>query len=170
MNNFTNGFRDLGLAICCLRVNNLQSNVPSLEWMKTSQKFVNCSCRKVFERDTTCGSWSSTQRILSVELRMKGVASKIVDRSLTEDQKESLLNACRELNEYLEVDLDSFSKAITHEESWCNRNEAAVKSMQEFNLTIPRPKVRQVKSNVKMSLICFINAKGIVSTEFVVPS
>jgi len=64
-------------------------------------------------------SWSSCQRILSEELQMKRVAAKFVPRVLTADQKQSRVDACRELTEHLEIDPDLFPKVITGDESWC---------------------------------------------------
>lgn len=53
-------------------------------------------------------SWSSFQRILSDEWGMKRVAAKIVPRLLMGGRKQSGMDACRELNEQLEVDPDVF--------------------------------------------------------------
>ncbi|XP_029639502.1 uncharacterized protein LOC115214445 [Octopus sinensis] len=117
-------------------------------------------------------SWSSCQRILSDELRMKRVATKSVLRFLTDDQKQSRLNACRELKDQLEFDPDLFPKVITGDESWCygNSPETKQQSSQWKHSMSPCPKTaRQVKSSVKTMLICFIDVKGIVHTEFVLP-
>ncbi|XP_068250336.1 protein GVQW3-like [Palaemon carinicauda] len=64
-------------------------------------------------------SWSSCQRILNDELEIKRVAAKMVPRLLMDGQKQSRMDACRELKEHLEVDPDLFSKVITGDESWC---------------------------------------------------
>ena len=56
-------------------------------------------------------SWSSCQRILSEELQMKRVAAKFAPHVFTVDQKQSRVDACRELKEHLEIDPDLFSKA-----------------------------------------------------------
>ncbi|XP_029643296.1 uncharacterized protein LOC115217685 [Octopus sinensis] len=45
--------------------------------------------------DMTGVSWSSCQRILSDELRMKRVTAKFVPRLVMEDQTQSRLNTCR---------------------------------------------------------------------------
>ena len=115
-------------------------------------------------------SWSSCQRILNEELGMKRVAAKMVPRLLTDGQKQSRMDACRELKEQLEVDPDLFSKVITGDESWCYGYdpESKQQSSQWKHPTSPRPKkARQVKSSVKTMLICFFDVKGIVHKEFV---
>jgi hypothetical protein len=64
-------------------------------------------------------SWSSCQWILSEELQMKRGAAKFVPHVLTVDQKQSRVDAFRELKEHFEIDPDLFSKVITGDESWC---------------------------------------------------
>jgi len=85
-------------------------------------------CELIFEdRRTTTDdlidlsgvSWSSCQWILSEELQMKRVAAKFVPHVLTADQKQSRVDACRELKEHLEIDPNLFLKVITGDESWC---------------------------------------------------
>jgi hypothetical protein len=50
---------------------------------------------------------------------MKRVAAKFVPHVLTAHQKQSRVDARRELTEHLEIDPDLFSKVITGDESWC---------------------------------------------------
>jgi len=50
---------------------------------------------------------------------MKRVAAKLVPHVLTADQKQSQVDAWRDLKEHLEIDPDLFSKVITGDESWC---------------------------------------------------
>jgi hypothetical protein len=77
-------------------------------------------CRKINDLVDLSGvSWTSCQWILSEELQMKRVAAKFVPHVLTADQKQSRVDACRELKEYLEIEPDLFSKVITGDESWC---------------------------------------------------
>ncbi|KAK3889822.1 hypothetical protein Pcinc_006190 [Petrolisthes cinctipes] len=82
------------------------------------------------------------------------------------------MNTCRELKEHFDVDPDLFLKVITGDESWCYGYDLETKpqSSQWKYPMLPRLKrTRQVKSNVKMMLICFFNVKGIVHEEFVLP-
>ncbi|XP_036362076.1 uncharacterized protein LOC118764914 [Octopus sinensis] len=100
---------------------------------------------------------------------MKRVAAKFVLRLFTGDQKQSHLSVCREQEEQSEVDLDIFMKVITGDENCCHGYNPEMKqqSSQWKHLMSPRPqKERQVKSNAKTILVCFINVKGIVRIEF----
>jgi hypothetical protein len=80
------------------------------------------------------------------------------------------VDACRELKKHLEFDPDLFSKVITHDESWCYayNPETMQQSSEWKSLNSPRPKKAQrVKSNVKIMLISFFDANGIVHSEFI---
>lgn len=57
-------------------------------------------------------SWSSWQRILIEESGMRRAAAKTVPRLLTGGQKQSRMDACREMKEQLGVE-DRISKIIT---------------------------------------------------------
>jgi len=61
----------------------------------------------------TGDSWSSCQRILTVGLHMKRVAAKFVPGLLSEDQRASRLDVCREMKDQLKTDPDFLSKIIT---------------------------------------------------------
>ena len=58
-------------------------------------------------------SWSSGQRILTEELHMKRVAAKFVPRLLSEDQRASRLDVCREMKDQLKTDPHFLSKIVT---------------------------------------------------------
>jgi hypothetical protein len=87
-------------------------------------------------------SFSSCQRILSQELQMKKVVAKFVPHVLTADQKQSQVDACRELKEHLEIDPDLFSKVITGDESRCYAYDPETKqqSRECKSSNSPRPK------------------------------
>lgn len=82
------------------------------------------------------------------------------------------------MKEELEVDRDHFSKFITGDEMWAPRlrhgNEVVIKAIQCHNDSPPPTKKRnnasQVKTNVERVLVHFIDAKGIVHIEIVLPS
>ena len=89
---------------------------------------------------------------LTEELHMKRVAAKFVPRLLSEDQRVSRLDACREMKHQLKTDSEILSKIITGDESWCYGYDLETKqqSSQWKSASSQRPKkARQVKSNVK---------------------
>jgi hypothetical protein len=59
--------------------------------------------------------WSSCQRILTENLRMRPVSTKFVPRLLTEEQKDNCVNVCSDLKEELRNDPNFLTKI----ESWC---------------------------------------------------
>ena len=103
-------------------------------------------------------SWSSCQRILTVDLNMRRVAAKFVPRLLTQEQKNTRLILCQDLNNQIESDPNFLSKVITGEESWCYGYDPETKqaSSQWKTPISPRPKkARQVRSKVKTMLFFF---------------
>jgi len=98
-------------------------------------------CRRTNDLVDLSGvSWSSCQRILSKELQMRRVAAKFVPHVLTVDQKQSCMDACREVKEHLEIDPETKQQSS----EWKSSNS-------------PRPKSAQrLKSNVKTMLISFL--------------
>jgi len=101
---------------------------------------------------------------------MKRVAAKFVPRLLSEDQRTSRLDVCRELKDQLKTDPDILSKMITGDESWCYGYDPKTKqqSSQWKSAMSQRPKkTRKVKSDVKTTLICFFDIKGLVHFEFI---
>jgi len=117
-------------------------------------------CRYTIDEtsEATGVSWSSCQRILTVDLNMRRVAAKFVPRLLTQDQKNTRLTLCLELKNQIESDPNFLSKVITGDDSWCYGYDPETKqaSSQWKTPTSPRPKeARQVRSNVKTMLIFF---------------
>jgi histone-lysine N-methyltransferase SETMAR len=64
-------------------------------------------------------SWSSCQRILTEDLRIRRVSAKFVPRLLTEEQRDNRVNVCRDLKEELRNDPNLLTKIVTGDESWC---------------------------------------------------
>ena len=69
--------------------------------------------------EATGVSWSSCQRILTLDLNMRRVAVKFVPHLLTQDQKNTCLTLCQELKNQIESDPNFHSKVIMGDESWC---------------------------------------------------
>ena len=101
---------------------------------------------------------------------MKRVAAKFVPYMLTVDQKQSRVDACRELKEHLEIDPDLFSKVITGDKSWCYTYdpETMHQSSEWKSSNSPRPKI-SAASEVKCQddADFFFHANGTVHSEFV---
>ena len=101
---------------------------------------------------------------------MTRVAAKFVPRLLLEDQRASRLDVCSEMKDQLKTDSDFLSKVITGDESWCYRYDPETKqqSSQWKSAMSQRPKkTRKVKSDVKTTLICFFDIKGLAHFKFV---
>jgi len=92
--------------------------------------------------EATGVSWSSCQRILTVDLNMRRVAAKFVPRLLTQDQKNTRLTLCQDLKNQIDSDPKFLSKVITGDESWCYGYDSETKqaSSQWKTPTSPRPK------------------------------
>ena len=98
---------------------------------------------------------------------MRLVASKFVLRPLSVDQKQQQLDVCLDLKENSANDPRFLSNVITGDETWVYAydSETKTQSSQWKSPESPRPKnARQVRSNIKVMLICFFDQK-----EFVPP-
>jgi len=114
--------------------------------------------------------YGTCQRVLTEELGMHRVAAKFVPRILTADQKQQRVNVCTDLRQLASDDETFLSRVITGDESWVYGYDPETKkqSSQWKNPTSPRPKkARQVKSNVKSTIIAFFDVKRNVHKEFV---
>jgi len=103
-------------------------------------------------------SWSSCQRILTVDLNMRCVAAKFVPCLLKQEQKNTRLTLCQDLKNQIESDPNFLSKVITGNKSWCYGYDPETKQVlsQWKTPTSPRPKqARQGRSNVKRHSLFF---------------
>jgi hypothetical protein len=94
-------------------------------------------------------SWSSCQLILSEELQRKRGAAKFVPHVLMAEQKQSRVDACRQLKEHLEIDPDLFSKVITGDESWCYAYDPETKQQSSEWKSSNAPCPKKARSQVK---------------------
>jgi len=93
-------------------------------------------------------------------------------RLLSVDQKQQKLDVCLDLKENAANDPSFLSNVITGDETWVYTYDPEIKtpSSQWKSPGSPRPKkARQLRSNIKLMLICFFDPKGIVHKEFVPP-
>ncbi|KAJ4434985.1 hypothetical protein ANN_23557 [Periplaneta americana] len=130
--------------------------------------------RKSFDEDSeqTNLSWSTIQRILTEDLHIRRVSAKFVPRLLTDDQRENRVRVCRDLMSEVQNDSNFLKKIVTGDESWCYGYDPESKqaSSQWKTPNSPRPKkARQVRSSVKIMLICIFDVNGIVYKEFIPP-
>lgn len=115
-------------------------------------------------------SLSSVRRNITEDWQMRRVAAKFIPRLLTVDQKQTRVNAARDLLDSLEIDGDFFCKIITGDESWCYEYGPETKKpfKQRKSTQSPRPKkARQVKSAVKTMIIRFLTFAAIVHSKYV---
>jgi len=82
------------------------------------------------------------------------------------------LNVCYDLKEQVGNDPQILSKFVTEDETWCYGYDPETKQASSQWKTPDSPKAkaaRQFRSNVKIMLISFFDANGIVHKEFVPP-
>ncbi|XP_012231347.2 protein GVQW3-like [Linepithema humile] len=105
-------------------------------------------------------------------LMKRKVCAKFFPHSLTPEQKEQRVIACRNLIEMTDEDNSFLQKIITGDESWCFQYEPTTKRQSAEWLSVGESKptkVRMTKSKTKIMLIIFFDAQGIIHKEFVPP-
>ena len=89
------------------------------------------------------------------------IRSSVVDR----ESKNNRLDVCYDLREKVGNDPQILSKVVTGNETWCYSYDPETKQASSQWKTPNYPKqtkARQVRSNVKIMLISFFDANGIV--------
>ena len=107
--------------------------------------------------------------ILTEEMGMQKICTKLVPKILTNEQKENRTNACLDLLERLENDENFFKHVITGDESWILEYDPATKwqsSEWHTSNSLHPKKARMSKSKIRSLLICFFDSQGIVCKEF----
>ena len=115
------------------------------------------------------GTW---HKILTEDLKMRPVVSKFVPRLLCVDQKQQRIDVCLDLKTNAANDPSFLANVIRGDETWfyAYDTEIKIQSSQRKSPGSRRPKkTMQVRSNIKWTLICFFDQKGIVHKEFVPP-
>ena len=89
------------------------------ENVKKIREKIDEDCRYTIDEisEATGVRWSSCQRILTVDLNMRRVATKFIPHLLTQDQKNTRMSLCQELKYQIESDPNFLSKVITGKES-----------------------------------------------------
>ena len=110
----------------------------------------------------------TVRRIVVEDLRKRKFCSRFVPHSLTPEQKDRRIAACRDLIATADSDPDFFKK--TGDEMWCFAYDLTTKrqSAPWVRETSPWPKKLQFqKSRVKTILVIFFDWQGIIHKEFV---
>ncbi|GFT53187.1 protein GVQW3 [Trichonephila clavipes] len=134
-------------------------------------KAVVCSDRRLPVREIAQESHisvGSCDEILRKDLNMRRVSAKFVPRLLTEDQQFQRLATSSDLFQSTSDDPVFMKLILTGNESWVYGYypETKQKSSQWKIPGSPRPKkARQVRSKIKVMLIVFFDADGIVHHE-----
>lgn len=109
-------------------------------------------------------------QILTNELEMRKICSKMVPKNLSQDQKDIRRERCIDFLESIENDPHFLERVVTGDESWVFEYDPETKrqSMEWHTSTSPRPKkARMSKSKIKCMFICFFDSQGVVHKEFV---
>ena len=111
----------------------------------------------------------SVWKIIAEDLGMRKIYAKMVPELLDDDQKERRVEVCQDILEHLQTEPDLLQRVITGDESWIFEYDPETKrqSLQWKCPSSPRPKkARQLRSKIKLMLIAFFDARGIVHMEF----
>ena len=103
--------------------------------------------------------------IIMEELGMRKICAKMVQRLLTDEQKERRVEVCQDILTRLETDPNFLGRTITGDESWIFEYNPFTKrqSLEWKSPTSPRPKkARMSKSKVRVMLFAFFDVRGIV--------
>ncbi|KAL7633988.1 UNVERIFIED_CONTAM: hypothetical protein RMT77_015949 [Armadillidium vulgare] len=130
---------------------------------RTSEKIE--KVRKVIEQDRRISfqeisriigiSHGSCHRIVRDDLQMRSIFGKHVPKILTQKQKEHRITICKKLQEEVINDSNFLSKVVIGGECWVYGNK-------KMDNQLPRS-----KRKIKLMLICFFNAEGILHVEYV---
>ena len=102
----------------------------------------------------------TVHQILTNELGMRNICSKLVPRNLKQDQKDMRRDSCVDFLESIEND--------PHFVFEYSRNQAPEHGMAHSKLSKAK-KPSMSKSKIKSMLICFFDSQEIVHKEFVPP-
>ena len=110
----------------------------------------------------------SVWKIITEGLGMRKICVKMAPKLLDDDQKERRVEVCQDILEHLQTET-CCRVIITGDESWIFEYDLKTKrqSLQWKYPLSPRPKkARQSRSKIKLMLIAFFDARGIVHMEF----
>ena len=108
----------------------------------------------------------SVWKIITEDLGMWKVCAKMVPRLLNDDQKERHMQACEDIIECLQTELDLLRRVITGDETWIFEYDPENKHQSCQWKSLRPKKARLSKSKVKVMLITFFDVRDIVHIEF----
>jgi len=124
-------------------------------------------------------NWFTVHQILTQDLVVRNVCTKMVQENLMTEQKASRRDVCLDLLDRLEREPEFFSCVITGDESWILEYEPETKcqSWEWHTANSPHPKkARMNKSKIKsmhfyiyIYIYIYIYSQGVVHKEFVPP-
>jgi len=112
----------------------------------------------------------TVRKTVDEDLQKRKICLRCVPHSLTPDQKDQRIAACRDLIATADSDPDFFKKIVTGDEMWCFAYDLITKCQFAawVGETSPRPKkLRFQKSRVKTMLVIFFDWQGVIHKEFV---
>ena len=105
------------------------------------------------------------RKIVVEDLQKWKICSCFVSHSLTPEQKDQRIAACRDFIATADSDPDFFKKIVTGDETWCFAYDPTTKhqSTAWVGETLPRPKkLGFQKSRVKTMLVIFFDWQGVI--------
>ena len=112
----------------------------------------------------------TVKKIVVEDSRKPEICSRFVPHSLTPENKDRRIAACRDLIATADSDPGFFKKIVNGDETWCFAYKPTTKrqSAAWVGETWPQPKkLRFQKSRVKTMLVIFFDWQGVIHKEFV---
>ena len=110
------------------------------------------------------------RKIVVEDLRKWKICSRFVPHSLTPEQKDRRIAACRDLIATADSDPDFFKKIVAGYETWCFAYEPTTKRQSAAWVREASPwpkKLRFQKPRLKTMLVIFFDWQGVIHKEFV---
>jgi len=112
----------------------------------------------------------AVRKTVAVDLRKRKICLRFVSHTMTPEQKDRRVTACRDLIATADSDPDFFKKIVTGNETWCFAYDPTTErqSAAWVGESSPRPtKLGFQKSCVKTMLVNFFDWQGVIHKEFV---
>ena len=112
----------------------------------------------------------TVRKIVVEDVRKRKICSRFLPHSLTPEQKDRRIAACRDLIATAGSDPDFFRKIVTGDETWCFAYDPTKNVSPLHGSEKPRhgwKKLLFQKSRVKTMLVIFFDWQGVIHKEFV---